>query len=240
MKKTKILSILLSILILLLISFVPSRAEPTYIDPDSEFRAVWLSPIVGDFSSYSSEASFKTEMNNIFTVMEYYKLNAMIYHVRTHNNALYKSILNPVASYWKNVNFNNFDPLEWLIEEAHKKGIEFHAWMNPYRVNSSYYGTSLPANNPASNTNNLLTYNSATILNPGLPNVRAFLIDTVMELVENYDVDAIHFDDYFYINLGANGSLSGATTILDEPDQTTFVAYSGSYNINSAYDSQLA
>ncbi len=236
MKKTKILSILLSILILLLISFVPSRAEPTYIDPDSEFRAVWLSPIVGDFSSYSSEASFKTEMNNIFTVMEYYKLNAMIYHVRTHNNALYKSILNPVASYWKNVNFNNFDPLEWLIEEAHKKGIEFHAWMNPYRVNSSYYGTSLPANNPASNTNNLLTYNSATILNPGLPNVRAFLIDTVMELVENYDVDAIHFDDYFYINLGANGSLSGATTILDEPDQTTFVAYSGSYNINSAYD----
>ena len=80
MKKTKILSILLSILILLLISFVPSRAEPTYIDPDSEFRAVWLSPIVGDFSSYSSEASFKTEMNNIFSQdLDFNKLTYLVY-----------------------------------------------------------------------------------------------------------------------------------------------------------------
>lgn len=232
---------LIFLFIFFIILFFQSTAKikinaTTYIDPDSEFRAVWITPITGDIGGYSSVESYKTEINNILDIMEYYNLNVMIFHVRTHNNALYNSSLNPVASWWKTVNFSNFDPLEWVINACHERGIEFHAWLNPYRVDSTKYGEGLPSINPASNSNNLLTYNGNIILNPGLPEVRSFLIDTCMEVVENYDVDAIHFDDYFYINLGANGATSGANTILNEPDQATFEANLGSYSTTSALD----
>ena len=203
-----------------------SATEYDYVDPESEFRAVWVTPWGGDSDlvTYNSESGFKTNMNYIFTLMEENNLNALIFHVRTHNNAMYKSSLNPIATYWSKVNFNTFDPLEWLISECHKRGIEFHAWLNPYRCGTNHVG-SYSSSNPASNSDNTLTYNSSTILNPGLPVVREFIRDTVLEIVENYDVDAIHFDDYFYINMGANGALTGDTTILDEPDQETYENY---------------
>lgn len=98
-----------------------------------------------------------------------------------------------------------FDPLEYVITEAHKRGIEFHAWLNPYRIGSTYGSKQEVAdaysaypNNPASNENNVLIGSPLQILDPGIPEVREFIIDTCLEIVENYDVDAIHFDDYFY------------------------------------------
>ena len=193
MKKTNKLISKFIILILLLI-FIPKKitVKGEYINPETEFRAVWISNFVNDVSSYTTEANFKSEMTKVFNIMEHYNLNAMIFHVRTHNNAMYDSDLNPVSSWWSNVNFATFDPLEWLISEAHKRGIEFHAWMNPYRVLSTRYGESLPASNPANNPDNLLTYNGNSILDPGLPLVREFLVDTVLEVIEKYDVDAIH------------------------------------------------
>ena len=72
----------------------------------------------------------------ILDTLKMYNMNALIYHVRTHNDALYKSDLNPVSPYFTKVDFTQFDPLGWLIDETHKRGIEFHAWMNPYRITS--------------------------------------------------------------------------------------------------------
>lgn len=177
-----------------------------YIEQESDFRAVWISHLVGDFPSYSSESQYKAEVQKVLDTLEFFNINAMIFHIRTHNNALYKSELNPVASYYSKVNFDVFDPLEYIIEEAHKRGIEFHAWMNPYRLSTSYSGTveqyaaTQPSYNIASNPEMILKSGNSLILNPGEPAVREFLIDTVMEVIENYDVDAIHFDDYFYIS----------------------------------------
>lgn len=233
-------SIAILFILILLTTLVAQKASaqdlPAEIDINQELRGVWLTPITGELSQYTSEAQFKSDMEDMFLILEHYHINTLFFHVRTHNNALYDSSSNPIASWFTNVDFQTFDPLEWLISESKLRGIEFHAWMNPYRVDASYYGEGLPASNPASNASNLLSYNGKDILNPGLPLVRDFVIDTVLELVENYDVDAIHFDDYFYINLGANGATSGTTTILDESDQDTFELYSGSYNINSATD----
>ena len=203
---------------------------------EQALRGVWLTPITGELSNFTTEAQFKQEMSDTLDVLEHYNINALFFHVRTHNNALYESSLNPKASWFSSVNFTTFDPLEWLVNETKSRGIEFHAWMNPYRVNASYYSGGLPVDNPANSSSNLLTFNSQTILNPGLPNVRQFIVDTVIEFVEKYDVDAIHFDDYFYINLGANGATSGTTTILSEPDQNTYVAYGDGYNTTSATD----
>ncbi|MCM1513431.1 MAG: family 10 glycosylhydrolase [Anaeroplasma bactoclasticum] len=179
-----------------------------YNYPTSQLRAAWVTVFAGDIAAYSSESQYKSMMHTVLDNMQKMGMNAIIYHVRTHNNAMYKSELNPLASWWRGVNFDTFDPLEWLIEECHNRGIEFHAWLNPYRIstngqNPSFSAESLPAVNPANNPDNLITVGNNIIFDPGIPEVRDFLVDTCMELVENYDVDAIHFDDYFYIS-GAN------------------------------------
>ena len=178
----------------------------------TEFRAAWVSLFVSDMKSYTNESDWKKEVKSVLEVFKYYNLNTMIFHVRTHNNALYKSKLNPVAKWFQNADFDTFDPLAYLIDECHKAGIEFHAWMNPYRIstlttdineaveNGQYLGGRVPSTNPARYAGNLINGSSGVILNPGLPKVRDFIVDTCMEVIENYDVDAIHFDDYFYIS----------------------------------------
>lgn len=191
-----------------------------YIDDGIDFRAVWVSNLVGDVAGYTNKESFIEEMTRVFTIMEHYKINAMIFHIRTHNNALYNSKLNPRAIWWENVNFNEFDPLEWLISESHRRGIEFHAWMNPYRLGSRHVGT-IPKINPANNPENILVAKDGRILDPGIPEVRQFLINTVMEVIRNYDVDAIHFDDYFYA-AGIDDSATRAKYNFDGLDEHDF------------------
>ena len=184
----------------------------------TEFRGAWVTPFVGDMSGYSSESQWKAEVAEVLKIFKHYNLNAMIFHVRTHNNALYKSKLNPVARWFASANFDVFDPLTYLIDECHKAGIEFHAWMNPYRISTDTtdvneasktgqnLGAALPSTNIATDPSKLISGSSGVILNPGLPEVRDFIVDTCMEVVENYDVDAIHFDDYFYIKNAEDAS----------------------------------
>ena len=179
-----------------------------YIEPSQEFRGVWVSPFSGDIN-YKSQDQFVEDMNFIFDTIKEYKMNAIIFHVRINNDALYQSDYNPLFSQFKKVNFTIFDPINWIIEECHKRGIEFHAWMNPYRIVSKSSKTldeiitdyiQYPKN-PASQKSNIMEGKQYYLLNPGLQNVRDFLIDTVLEFLNKYkEVDAIHFDDYFYNN----------------------------------------
>ena len=167
-----------------------------------EFRGVWVSPLTGDIGMYISKESYQSQMLDVIKNMEKYNLNVMIFHVRIMNDALYESKYNSWSSYY-NTN-PDWDMLPWLIEECHKHGIEFHAWMNPYRVTTKVSlsleecAKNYKSTNAASNPANLLKASTTIILNPGIPEVQEFLVNTCMELVENYDVDAIHFDDYFY------------------------------------------
>ena len=107
-------------------------------ESSQEFRGVWSSPWGGDADliTYESEEQFKSNMIYILDTLKMYHMNALIYHVRTHNDALYVSKLNPISPYFKKVEFEKFDPLKWMIDETHKRGIDFHAWMNPYRIKS--------------------------------------------------------------------------------------------------------
>ena len=140
MKKNIINKVIsLFILLLCICCFVKIESKATtysYVDPDSELRAAWITPITNSVVNYSSESSFKSNMNTVLDNLEASNLNTLIFHVRQRNDALYDSDINPVYSGWRSVNFNVFDPLEWLIEECHKRGIEFHAWMNPYRIST--------------------------------------------------------------------------------------------------------
>ena len=183
-----------------------SAAEDSTINYDPELRAAWVSYFTGDIR-YTNQADYCKSIDEILDALEYYNMNAIIFHVRANHDAWYKSELNVVNSQLAQVNFDEFDPLEYVITESHKRGIEFHAWLNPYRLGtSSKYPTAAGTatnfsqyrNNPASKASNILVGNTLTILDPGIPSVREFLINTCLELAENYDIDAIHFDDYFY------------------------------------------
>jgi uncharacterized lipoprotein YddW (UPF0748 family) len=210
-------------------------ASEEIIEPSQQFRSAWVTVVGGDAAliRYDTKENFINNMNYILDTLKMYNMNAIIYHVRTENNAFYNSKINPKSYYFAKVNFNQFDPLKWLIEETHKRGIDFHAWMNPYRISLSTkksldYFLNLYKDyksNPASDANCILNGTSFIVLNPGLEKVRNFIVETVIEFLEQYDVEAIHFDDYFYASMGAAGKLDGEFTILDEQDQITYEDY---------------
>ncbi len=205
----KILSFLSVLMISFILTFLLNntpKVQATEVNKqkESEFRAVWVSYYTGDIN-YKNEYDYKNQIDTILDNMEHYNMNAIIFHIRANHDAWYNSSINKVNSQLSKVNFEVFDPLKYVIDESHKRGIEFHAWLNPYRIGSKYNSASEIANefinypdNPASNEENVLIGNPLQILDPANPNVREFIIDTCMEIVENYDVDAIHFDDYFY------------------------------------------
>lgn len=220
---TKIIKRLFTVLILVatMSLFFNSAPLKTNIlaqgEDDREFKAVWLSSFIGELP-YENEQQYKNAVTEILDVLEHYGLNALIFHIRTHNNAFYPSEINPTAIWFQKANFANFDPLAWTIKETHKRGIEFHAWLNPYRINEDFIVGDYPENNPASNPANIITSGGAKILNPALPVVREHIYDTITEIVENYDVDAIHFDDYFYISGVSNIHPVGADNKRAEID----------------------
>ena len=178
------------------------EVNSVYEEKATEFRGVWVSPLVGNLGKYISKDQYKNEIISILDTMDYYNMNVMIFHIRIMNDAFYKSNYNKWSSYYSNN--PDWEALTWIIEECHKRGIEFHAWMNPYRVTNNVnrdlteLASEFPALNPASNPDNMLKGTNSIILNPGIPAVRDFLLNTCEEVIKNYDVDAIHFDDYFY------------------------------------------
>ena len=186
-----------------------------YTQQTSDFRAVWVSPLVSDVGSYLNDDSFKNELTSVLNTIESYHMNAIVFHIRIMHDALYDSSLNVKSNYIAGADFNRWDYLEWFISEAHRRGIEFHAWLNPYRITNSATSASFITNkyapypnNPASKTENIIIGNNGAILNPGEPAVRNFIVATCMEIIQKYDVDAIHFDDYFYASMPANADLS--------------------------------
>ena len=186
-------------------------APKNYVQKTTEFRGVWVSPFAGDITGFTdSETAFKERLLSVLDDMEKYNLNAIMFHLRTHNDALYDTNLAPKSSYVSAADFKEWDYVEWFIEECHSRGIEFHAWLNPYRISSGSITMSQVLNkyadyrsNPARKAENVLISsdpaNPGAILDPGRPEVKEYLVDVCMEIVKKYDVDAIHFDDYFYM-----------------------------------------
>lgn len=221
-------------------SYVAVEIPDAYVEKDEELRACWVSSFISGFEPSTNKEEMMKELTDVLDFLESYNMNCMIFHIRTHNNAFYKTNLAPIDSkYGTYESFEEWDYLQWLIDECHKRNIEFHAWFNPYRI--KLYGisndlsfkeatelvTSEYANypdNPASDKwNILLTYGAyetrGAILNPAVDEVQNYIVNVCMEVVKNYDIDAIHFDDYFY------QKLSESDSILDDPDQDNYDFY---------------
>ncbi|MGL5693895.1 MAG: glycoside hydrolase family 10 protein [Peptostreptococcaceae bacterium] len=144
----------------------------------------------------------KEEFIKLLDLLECLNFNAVFVQIRPESDAFYKSCINPWSRFITGEQGKNpgYDPLKFMIRETHKRGMEFHAWLNPYRVTTE--GTdlnNLSLNNPARvNPKWVLEYDGALFYDPENKEVIEYIAITVFEIIKNYFVDGIHFDDYFY------------------------------------------
>lgn len=185
-----------------------------YLGSD-ELRAVWVSYLEYETKGYTFE-SFRQEIDAMFEHIADMNMNAVIVHVRPFGDAMYQSQYFPwsrFASGTQGVN-PGFDPLAYMVEAAHKRGLQIHAWINPYRItNNTTNHKTLSSDNPArkwledgntQNDRNVIAYGGKLYYNPAKQEVQDLIVNGIAELVSNYDIDGIHFDDYFYPSLGKN------------------------------------
>lgn len=263
-----------------------------YTQVDTEMRAVWVSTV----GNMDMPRLIGTDEKSINTWKEYYlsildtaqshHLNTIIFQVRPSNDAFYPSKYNPWSEFlWQYGKDPGWDPLEWMIEVTHERGMEYHAWMNPYRASTSTtavdpkilsedgskvidysdsdvqtiktnYFSSLKnrcdkladgteVDNPVFATGEELRKNVVMgtgkqyVLNPAAEATLTHLENTIREVVENYNIDGIHFDDYFYPNdtgyNGTNSSLKGYTysfePYVDMEDYQAYLNNQGTLNI---------
>jgi N-acetylmuramoyl-L-alanine amidase CwlD len=188
---------------------------PQTIYKKNEFRAVWMSTafnkdwpaIGGGFSAAQQRADYISKLEALKDI----GMNALIFQVRPMGDAFYPSAYAPWSSYLAGSlgTSPGYDPLKFALEEAAKRNMEFHAWFNPFRISSdrnfniTEYLNRLPDTSPLkANPQWIVRYEGGESvlhwINPGIPEAREYLIETVLEVVKNYDVDGIHLDDYFY------------------------------------------
>ena len=181
------------------IVFDPLKDE--IVTDKKEIRAAWITT-VGNYdwpTTKGVESSQKSELLVHLNRCQLFNFNAVILQIRPVADAFYPSALEPWSVYLTGTQGQDpgYDPLKFAIEESHKRGMEFHAWINPYRIGST--SAVLAASHPAvKNPSWIVTYNGNRYYNPGLPEVRVHLVVVVKDIVTHYNVDAIHFDDYFY------------------------------------------
>ena len=179
------------------------------LPPKREFRCAWLTTVWAidwpnpyNASTASQQQKQKESLYALVDSLAEANMNAVFFQVRGFSDAMYNSKYEPWSQYLTGTRGKapNYDPLQLIIEYAHYKGIEVHAWLNPYRYASSdaTYGKNDPKDYHNTHPEWLVDCGGITILNPSLPEVREQICKVVADIVENYDVDGIIFDDYFH------------------------------------------
>jgi uncharacterized lipoprotein YddW (UPF0748 family) len=194
--------------------------------PAREFRAAWIAT-VGNSCWPSkpglSTAQQKAELIALLDRAAALKLNSVIFQVRPACDAFYQSSLEPWSEYLTGVQGRApspfYDPLAFAIVEAHKRGLELHAWFNPFRAHHFKSVSPIAPNHISKiHPEYVRSYGRYLWLDPGDPQVRDYVLHVVMDVVRRYDVDGVHFDDYFYDYKEKNS----AGSELDFPDDATW------------------
>jgi uncharacterized lipoprotein YddW (UPF0748 family) len=176
------------------------------LSPKREFRGIWIATVENiDWPSQKNLTTEqqKNEFIDIIDRLKKDKFNAIFIQIRPSCDAFYQSSLEPWSEWLTGKQGIApqpfYDPLKFIIEECHKRAIEVHAWLNPFRSVMDIHSSNISANHvsrlhPAWN----VAYGQFKWLNPGLPQVRDYVLQVVMDVVNRYNIDGIHFDDYFY------------------------------------------
>ena len=190
-----------------------ASAQPPRVDAPAppplarEFRAAWLSPVSSNNGSdWPSRAglspdSQKAELVALLDRAKAVGLNAVILHVRMAGDAMYPSKLAPWSAFLTGTSGEapGYDPLAFAIAEAHARGLQLHAWFNPFRAMlPNFIGRAAPSHVTRAHKSWIRSYGTQTWIDPGIPAARSTVLASILEVVDKYDVDGVHIDDYFY------------------------------------------
>lgn len=215
---------------LLLILAMTVKAQPK-----REFRGAWIQCVNGQFLGMGTE---KMQQTLTYQLDELQKMgaNAIVFQVRPECDALYESKLEPwsrfltgqqglaPSPYW--------DPLKWMVEQCHKRGMELHAWINPYRAKTKTT-TALASNHIVSRyPQRSFAYDGQFILNPGIPENRDYICSIVGDILRRYDVDGLHIDDYFYPYPVAGENIPDAELFRQNSNGINNIGDWRRYNVN--------
>lgn len=213
------------ILIILFSSLIAAQSNSI----KREFRAVWIASVTNidwPSSKYLSPTNQRNEFISILDKHQQNKMNAVIVQIRPSCDAFYPSTIEPWSE-WLNGTQGTapnpyYDPLAFMINETKKRGMEFHAWFNPYRAvvntnSSSVHSSHISVTHPEW----IVTYGTLKVLNPGIPAVRDYVTSVIMDVVRRYDIDAVHFDDYFYPYPQSGQTFNDDSTFAQYPNGFT-------------------
>jgi uncharacterized lipoprotein YddW (UPF0748 family) len=203
-----------------------AQVAGTSASSQRQLRAAWIATVTNiDWPSRPGlpVETQKQEFIRLLDGLRQMHMNAAIVQVKPTADAFYPSQYGPWSEYLTGVQGKDpgYNPLAFMIEESHRRNLEFHAWFNPFRVSLQSDIHKLVANHPAlQHPDWVVSYGGKLYYNPGVPAARTFVIDSILEVVKNYDIDAVHLDDYFYPYRVANE---------DFPDEATYEQYGAAH-----------
>jgi uncharacterized lipoprotein YddW (UPF0748 family) len=215
-------------------TYLPSKVSPPA--PAREFRGAWVASVGNiDWPSRKdlSAADQKAELVAIMDRAVQLKLNAIIFQVRPACDALYSSQIEPWSEYLTGTMGKApepfYDPLAFAIEQAHKRGLELHAWFNPYRAGHPSAKSPVSPNHITRCHPELVRHYGKQIwLDPGEKAVQEYSLSVVMDVVRRYDIDGVHFDDYFY----PYKEPDSAGNDMDFPDDASWKRYGAGHRMS--------
>lgn len=183
----------------------PEAPEVVLVDVavPRELRGLWVATVSNlDFPSRTglSPSAMKRELDALVEETAALGMNALVFQVRPEGDALYRSKLEPWSRFLsgKQGRDPGLDPLEYLIEKAHERSIEVHAWFNPYRASSSRGVPTAPNHVSKWASKSVRPWGNVLWLDPGVPEVQDHAVAVIDDVVARYDIDGVHLDDYFY------------------------------------------
>ena len=207
----------------ILITLLSLVTITAFAQPKREFRGAWIQCVNGQFKGIGTATMQKTL---IYQLDELQKdgCNAIIFQVRPECDALYESQLEPWSYYLTGEQGRApqpyWDPLAWMIEQCHKRDMELHAWINPYRAKTKVAHATAASHVINRYPERCFEYDGLTLLNPAIKENRDYICEVVSDILTRYDVDGLHIDDYFYPYPVAG---------VDIPDEAFFKADDGGY-----------
>ena len=166
-----------------------------------EFRGAWIQCVNGQFKGMGTRA-MQEDLTTHLDILQKDGINVVIFQVRPECDALYESTYEPWSRYLTGrqgmAPSPYWDPLKWMVDECHKRGMELHAWINPYRARTKGTTELVCSHIARTNPERVFEYDNLLILNPGIKENREYTCKVVKDIVERYDVDGLHIDDYFY------------------------------------------
>ena len=167
--------------------------------PKREFRGAWIQCVNGQFQGMTAQ-KMQSVLTSQLDALQKAGINAIIFQVRAEADALYQSSYEPWSRFLTGVQGKSpqWDPLKWMIDECHKRNMELHAWINPYRAKTKGTAALSPAHPYNKHPELFVEYEGQLYFNPGLPENRKYICKIIRDIVTRYDIDALHMDDYFY------------------------------------------